>query len=86
MRLLGAIQQLASDKGVTPSQLALAWLLHQAPEVVPIPGTKRIPHLEENIAAINVQLSAEELSRINGNVPAPGGERYDPLGMRTVNI
>jgi len=86
MRLLGAIQQLASDKGVTPSQLALAWLLHQAPEVVPIPGTKRIPHLEENVAAINVQLSAEELSRINGNVPAPAGERYDPLGMRSVNI
>ena len=86
MRLVATIQQLAAEKGVTPSQLVLAWLLHQGPEVVPIPGTKRVHHLEENIAAIEVPLSAEELARIDETVPAPAGERYDPLGMRTVNI
>ena len=75
-----------TDKGVTAAQLALAWVLHQGQGIVPIPGTKRVSHLEENLAASQVRLSTAELARIDQRVPAPAGDRYDPAGMRGVDL
>jgi len=86
LRLVDRIEQLAAEKGVTPAQLALAWVLHQGNDIVPIAGTKRVVYLEENLAAAGVHLSPEELARINHTIPQPSGERYDPGGMRTVGI
>ncbi len=80
------MRQLAGEKGVTPAQLSLAWLLHQGQEVVPIPGTSDLCHVEENAAAVGVRLDAAELARIDAMVPQPAGARYDPEGMRTVGI
>jgi aryl-alcohol dehydrogenase-like predicted oxidoreductase len=76
--LVGKIQALAQEKGCTPSQLALAWVMAQGADIVPIPGTKRIPYLEENLGALNVSLSAGELKAIDAIAPqgvAVGG-RY----------
>jgi aryl-alcohol dehydrogenase-like predicted oxidoreductase len=67
-------------------QLALAWALHQGDDVVPIVGTKRVQYLEEDLAAADACLSAAELAQVNRSVPEPAGERYDPVGMRTVGI
>jgi aryl-alcohol dehydrogenase-like predicted oxidoreductase len=77
---------LASEKGLTPGQLALAWVLHRGEHVVPIPGTKRVSYLEENLAAADVALSDEEVERIARDVPMAAGGRYDEQGMRSVNI
>jgi aryl-alcohol dehydrogenase-like predicted oxidoreductase len=74
--LVARVEELASDKGVTPSQLALAWVLHQGEDIVPIPGTKRRSYLEENVAALDIELSAEELERIAAALPEPAGLRY----------
>jgi len=72
------LEGLAEEKGVTPAQLALAWLLHQGDDLVPIPGTKRRRYLEENVAAEEIELSAEELERISEAAPpgATAGDRY----------
>ncbi len=86
LQIVDQVRQLAGDKGVTPAQLALAWVLHQGPDIVPIPGTKRVVHLEENLAANQVRLSAAELAWIEQHVPAPAGDRYDPAGMRGVDL
>jgi aryl-alcohol dehydrogenase-like predicted oxidoreductase len=85
--LVKAIEQLAASKGCTPSQLALAWVLAQGPDIVPIPGTKRINYLEENLGAARVSLSPEELSRIDALLPAgsAAGQRYPEQAMRAVN-
>jgi aryl-alcohol dehydrogenase-like predicted oxidoreductase len=64
MALADAVRQLSAEKSVTPSQLALAWLLHQGPDVVPIPGTKRRTFLEENLAAASIAFSPAEVARI----------------------
>jgi aryl-alcohol dehydrogenase-like predicted oxidoreductase len=80
------VRELAAEKGVTPGQLALAWVLSRGEHIVPIPGTKRRSYLEENLAAADVRLSAEEAQRIADAVPAPAGERYDEQGMRGVNL
>ena len=61
-------------------------MLHRGEHVVPIPGTKRVSYLEENLAAADVELSEEEVQRIAETVPTATGERYDEQGMRTVNI
>jgi aryl-alcohol dehydrogenase-like predicted oxidoreductase len=76
--LLKRIEELAREKRVTPGQLALAWVLHQGPDIVPIPGTKRRSYLEENVAAAEIQLSADELKRIDQAVPRgiTAGDRY----------
>jgi aryl-alcohol dehydrogenase-like predicted oxidoreductase len=83
--LVKAIEEIASGKGVTPSQLALAWLLTRGSDIVPIPGSKSRKHLEENVAAASIQLSPEELARIEEIAPkgAVSGERYPD--MSTVN-
>jgi aryl-alcohol dehydrogenase-like predicted oxidoreductase len=85
-KLAGRVRELAAEKGVTPGQLALAWVLGRGEHIVPIPGTKRVSYLEENLAAADVQLSAADVSRIAEEVPTATGDRYDEHGMRTVNI
>ena len=84
--LVRRVRELAQEKGITPGQLALAWVLHRGEHIVPIPGTKRVSYLEENIAAADVQLSDEDVQRIADEVPAAAGDRYDPQGMRSVNL
>ena len=82
LRLVDAVRSLAEEKGCTPGQLALAWVMAQGPDVVPIPGTKRRPYLEENAAACAVELSAEDLRRL-GEIAPPGataGSRYVDAG------
>jgi aryl-alcohol dehydrogenase-like predicted oxidoreductase len=80
------VRELAAEKGVAPGQLALAWVLHRWEHIVPIPGTKRVAYLEENLAALDVELSDEEVELIAEAVPAPAGDRYDPVGMNSVNL
>jgi aryl-alcohol dehydrogenase-like predicted oxidoreductase len=84
--LAEAVREIARDSGVTPAQAALAWLLAQGEDVLPIPGTKRISFLEENVAAADVTLSQDQLDRLAAAVPPAqvAGERYAPSGMRTV--
>jgi aryl-alcohol dehydrogenase-like predicted oxidoreductase len=86
LKLADRVKELASEKSITPGQLALAWVLHRGKHVVPIPGTKRVSYLEENLAAAEVQLSDEEVKRIAEAIPAATGDRYDEAGMRGVNI
>jgi aryl-alcohol dehydrogenase-like predicted oxidoreductase len=83
--LVKQIEELAREKGVTPSQLALAWVLHRGDDIVPIPGTKHVKYLEENVGALELKLSAEELQRIDEVAPVgvAAGERYPD--MSTVN-
>ncbi len=80
------VRELAVEKGVTPGQLALAWVLSRGEHVVPIPGTKRRAYLEENLAAAELELSAAESQRIADAVPAAAGDRYDSQGMTTVGL
>ena len=84
--LVDRVEEFAAEEGVTPGQLAIAWLLHQGEDIVPIPGTKRRKYLEENVAAAEVSLSDEELSRIDEAAPmgAASGDRYPD--MSPVNI
>ncbi|WP_176586602.1 aldo/keto reductase [Priestia megaterium] len=84
--LVNQIRELAREKDCQPSQLALAWILSQGDDIVPIPGTKRIQYLEENIGALKIQLSKEELYRINEVAPkgVAAGERYPD--MSSVNL
>jgi len=82
------VEEIAQQKKCKPSQIALAWMLAQAKEIIPIPGTKRIKYLEENIAAINVHLSPDDLRQLNDLMP-PGicaGERYPDQAMQAVNL
>jgi len=85
-RIAGKVREIAADKGITSAQLALAWVLAQGEDIVPIPGTRRRKYLEENAAAVDVELSDEELARIEEELPEPAGERYSPEGMATVNL
>jgi aryl-alcohol dehydrogenase-like predicted oxidoreductase len=85
--LVARIEAMAKEKGCTASQLALAWVLAQGEDIVPIPGTKRRNYLEENLGALNVQLTARDLARINEVAPrdAAAGLRYPEAMMGTVN-
>jgi aryl-alcohol dehydrogenase-like predicted oxidoreductase len=86
LKVVDRIQEIAREKGITPSQLALAWVLVKGDDMVPIPGTKRRTYLEENVAATKVQLSKSDLARIEEVAPkgfAAGGRYHD---MSTVNI
>jgi aryl-alcohol dehydrogenase-like predicted oxidoreductase len=84
-RLVAKVREIAEEKGIAPGQLALAWVLAQGEDIVPIPGTKRVSYLEENWGATEVQLSDEDLERIESELPAVAGERYDRSGMATLN-
>jgi aryl-alcohol dehydrogenase-like predicted oxidoreductase len=83
--LVTKISELAADKAVTPAQLALAWVLAQGEDIVPIPGTKRRARLEENVGAVDVVLSDDELREIADALPKAAGERYPEQMMATVN-
>ena len=76
--LLERLEALAAEKGVTPAQLALAWVLHQGDDIVPIPGTKHRTYLQENVAAVEIELSEEDLARIDEAAPhgVTAGDRY----------
>ena len=76
LELVGVVERLAAERGVTPAQLALAWVLGQGEDIVPIPGTKRRSYLEENLAAAALTLSADERQSIAQALPAPAGTRY----------
>ena len=81
LSLVAKVRELADGKGVTPGQLALAWVLAQGPDVVPIPGTKRVTYLEENVGAAAVSLSPEDLAALEAAVPrgAVAGDRYGDM-------
>ena len=87
LNLVKRIQEMAAEKNCTPAQLALAWLLAQGEDIVPIPGTKRITSLEENVAALGLKLTPEELKRIEEIAPrgVAAGSRYPEPGMKLVN-
>ncbi len=87
LALVDEIRTLAGDKGCTPSQLALAWVLAQGKGIVPIPGTKRRKYLEENVGALAVGLSADDLARIDRVIPrgAASGARYAPKALAAIN-
>jgi aryl-alcohol dehydrogenase-like predicted oxidoreductase len=78
MQLVERVEELASEKGVTAGQLALAWVLHRGDDIVPIPGTKRVSYLEENVAAADVSLTEDELRQLDEIAPAgvAAGDRY----------
>jgi aryl-alcohol dehydrogenase-like predicted oxidoreductase len=86
LRLASKVAEIAQEKGITPAQLALAWVLAQGEDLVPIPGTKRRKYLEENAASADVELTADELDRINAELPEASGERYNEAGMAGVNL
>jgi aryl-alcohol dehydrogenase-like predicted oxidoreductase len=82
------LSELATDKGVTPAQLALAWVLDRGADIVPIPGTKRRRYLEENVDALEIELSDEDRAVIDDVAPrgVAAGDRYGPAQMRGVNL
>ncbi|AKA05349.1 aldo/keto reductase [Streptomyces noursei ZPM] len=87
LAIVAKLDELAAEKGVTAGQLALAWVQHRGDDVVPIPGTRRRKYLEENLAALDVRLSAEELAAIDAAAPADevAGTRYDAKSMTFVS-
>jgi aryl-alcohol dehydrogenase-like predicted oxidoreductase len=84
-RIVEKLGAIADERSITKAQLALAWVLAQGDDVVPIPGTKRRSYLEQNAAAVDVGLSADELNRIAAELPEAAGERYTPEGMASLN-
>ncbi|MGB9142288.1 MAG: aldo/keto reductase, partial [Aestuariivirga sp.] len=85
--LLSVVESLAAEKGVKPGQVALAWVLAQGEDVVPIPGTKRRAYLEENVAALDVTLSNTEIEKLSNAIPrgAAAGDRYQASSMKALN-
>jgi aryl-alcohol dehydrogenase-like predicted oxidoreductase len=85
--LVRKIERIAAAKGCTPSQLALAWVLAQGGDIVPIPGTKRVHYLKDNLGAVNVPLSEEELAQIDAVLPsgAASGDRYHAQAMKAID-
>jgi aryl-alcohol dehydrogenase-like predicted oxidoreductase len=86
LRLAAKVEEIALEKGITPAQLALAWVLARGDDLVPIPGTKRRTYLEQNARAVDVELTADDLARIDAELPEAAGERYDEAGMANVNL
>jgi aryl-alcohol dehydrogenase-like predicted oxidoreductase len=86
MRLAEKVKEIASEKGVTPAQLAIAWVLARGDDLVPIPGTKRRTYLEQNAGAVDVELTDDDLARIDAELPEVVGERYNEAGMASVNL
>ncbi|MGW8401359.1 aldo/keto reductase [Streptomyces lydicus] len=87
LAIVEKLNELAADKGVSAGQLALAWVQHRGDDVVPIPGTRRQKYLEENLGALTIELSADELAAIDAAAPAAriAGTRYDDVSMTFVN-
>jgi aryl-alcohol dehydrogenase-like predicted oxidoreductase len=88
LELVRRIEEIAAAKKCKPSQLALAWVLAQGNDIVPIPGTTKQSHLAENAAALDVELSIEDLKTLGQAIPpgATAGTRYPEMGMRTVQL
>jgi aryl-alcohol dehydrogenase-like predicted oxidoreductase len=86
LKLAAKVAELAKEKGITPAQLALAWVLSRGEDIVPIPGTKRRSYLEQNAAAIEVELTAEDFARVDEELPPAAGDRYDEAGMASINL
>jgi aryl-alcohol dehydrogenase-like predicted oxidoreductase len=84
--LVARVEQMAKDKGVTAAQLALAWVLHQGDDIVPIPGTRKVSRLKENLGALDVALTAEELAHLAELMPmgVAAGTRYPEAGMKSI--
>ena len=85
LNLVGRVEQLAKEKGSTPAQLALAWLLSRGEDIIPIPGSTRIERVKENAGATNVNLSADDIRSLDALAPTVAGQRYAEGGMRAVN-
>ncbi|MEL7280659.1 MAG: aldo/keto reductase [Pseudomonadota bacterium] len=87
LKLVARVREMAEEKGCTAAQLALAWVLAQGDDIVPIPGTKRATYLEQNVGAMDVVLSAEDLARLDEIMPAgaAAGDRYHAEGMKGVH-
>jgi aryl-alcohol dehydrogenase-like predicted oxidoreductase len=85
--LVRQVEEMAKAKGCKPSQLALAWVLAQGDDIIPIPGTKRRPYLEENVGAVDIELTAEDLRRMDESFPqgVAAGLRYPEAMMKAVN-
>jgi aryl-alcohol dehydrogenase-like predicted oxidoreductase len=86
LTLLETVKRMAAEVGCTPVQLALAWLLAKGDDVVPIPGTKRVSYLEENVAAADLTLTDEQVRVLDESLPPTAGDRYDEGGMRSVGV
>jgi aryl-alcohol dehydrogenase-like predicted oxidoreductase len=86
LKLAAKVAEIAEEKNVTPAQLALAWVLAQGDDIVPIPGTKRRTYLEQNAAAADVHLTEEDFRRIEAELPPVAGDRYDETGMASVHL
>jgi aryl-alcohol dehydrogenase-like predicted oxidoreductase len=86
LKLAAKVAEIAQEKDVTPAQLALAWVLAQGEDIVPIPGTKRRTYIEQNAGAVDVELTEEDLARIDTELPSAAGDRYDEAGMASVNL
>ena len=88
LALIRRIEEIAKEKGVKPGQLVLAWLLAQGDDIIPIPGTKRRPYLEENLGALGIRLTASDRARIDEAMPpgAAAGSRYPEPQMKTVQL
>ena len=84
LRIVDKVRTVASEAGATPAQIALAWLIAQGDDIAPIPGTKRVARVEENIAADRIELSAEQIERLNNLTPA-AGERHDERTMAAID-
>ena len=87
LRLLPAYRQIAAEAGCTPTQLALAWLLHRGDDIIPIPGTTRLDHLDENLDAAEVRLDASVMARLEAliNQRTVTGPRYNPANQAEVD-
>ena len=85
-RLVATLAGVASSRGATPAQIALAWLLHVQPHVIPIPGTRRVPYLEANVAAASVTLTPNEVALLDRlfDPAAVAGERYPEAGFQGI--
>jgi len=88
LHLAETVKRIAEEVGCTPAQLALAWVLAQCQDIIPIPGTKRVHYLEENVGALKVSLNESQLGRLDAAFPlgATAGARYPEQGMRAVNL
>ena len=84
LRIVDEVKAVAAEAGATPAQIALAWLLAQGNDIAPIPGTKRVARVEENTAADGIELTAEQIERLNNLTPA-AGERHDEGNMAAID-
>ena len=84
LRIVEEVKAIAAEAGATPAQIALAWLPAQGGDIAPIPGTKRVAHVEENIAADRIELSAEQIERLS-NFTRAAGDRHDEGNMAVID-